>query len=988
MSESLMEIDAHLSASGSSDLSENHSAMNNQVKCLLRAMLKKLIPQMLSAGLFYRGQSQFYSDSFQNNVLAVERLIFANISGTSIADIVNEKFFRLWTKEALPKLLEATSTALLTGRTELSMSLSVQSSAEQLHEHFVLYVLVEANQWRNFDSLPLLAETESALFCSILREYPVPPYTELKLYRPHVIMSRLAPLPELEAVAAEPCFPFFFFLSTYFDQLITRTEELLRKEESQSYFALSERELLHRATCEIEKGVQHASNSFREVDSRSLVAKLALEAVAKSSGLMQKYLRQFVHWKHGYNPTDATMDWWFSRLGAFGGDGTLIAVHIISRLQRVGTRVSQFVVLSLLTCVCLLLSGATKVGAASEMMEDFSYFHVGMKHADSIETAVTAIEAGIDAVDIDDQKLERLWFNLLSKIESSAASSYDESVVRRLRVLGLSISQIISGLESCPLECEMSAEYRERIDGWESLRVASSSEAGGGTKFRLHALRLFLCPLWLSFTSKYRVDDFGVFVELVTDTDAVSASAATAILRSACAPLSGERSVCGFSAHMLQLIDENLSPDNHEDFTGDGKRSSLPHFIPEWLRSGSSSSEQVYAPIFPVYFSAYRHCFGQSQLADALFTVVVTELTTEAESLPSEQQYLNLMQGIDAEVSLCRDEFIRDRRLKSMDQAPRSDAPRGGTSITAIVISARVLLFLAKLSSEVACGLGCVLNGVHGRQASHFVESLMQSCTTTWQQFFVSRIVALRGEGTLASCLGENGVLVQFQWASAWSVGIPGAEPAALDRLNVAERERSETVADEERKAREFVLCPHCRQPFVVDQANCGQFVCGSDAHSLQGRPQLNGVVVNDVYGCGERFSLSNAVPYCIDREAIRLREERVAEEREALNICHSSQQLWRSATEYQIPFLPRFATNVVSSESILPTICLIDSGDHARHNTDMKLLKAYWKARDMAAKLEILPDLVEVRYNFSPPHSLTSFRDSCICGSTRHLGS
>lgn len=315
-----------------SHLDQNHE----DVKSVLLSMSRKLIPQVLASGIFYRTQKRFHGDSFQKTALEVEKLLFAEVGGKSIVDLMNEKFFCMWIDEALPALLDATSDSLLSGRTELSMSLSIQSGANQLHERLCLFLLAEFNQWKNFDLLPLLNESEKILFYSIVQEYPAPPYRELMLHRNRGISSRLVPLPELPS-CREPEFPFFFFLCTYFDELVARVEEILCNEASDWSSNLSEEKMLNRAIYEVNKRADFSNGHSSHVNNRSRVAKTAVEAAARDGGgLMEKYISQFVQWKHGLNAGHQTIAWWHSRLTEVNGERNPLAVHVVSRLHRIG----------------------------------------------------------------------------------------------------------------------------------------------------------------------------------------------------------------------------------------------------------------------------------------------------------------------------------------------------------------------------------------------------------------------------------------------------------------------------------------------------------------------------------------------------------------------------------------------------------------------------------------------------------------------------
>jgi hypothetical protein len=53
--------------------------------------------------------------------------------------------------------------------------------------------------------------------------------------------------------------------------------------------------------------------------------------------------------------------------------------------------------------------------------------------------------------------------------------------------------------------------------------------------------------------------------------------------------------------------------------------------------------------------------------------------------------------------------------------------------------------------------------------------------------------------------------------------GLPSTQDQRAEGLRIAERVLAEATNEGERKRREWRLCPHCQQPFIIDQMNCGQ---------------------------------------------------------------------------------------------------------------------------------------------------------------------
>ena len=93
----------------------------------------------------------------------------------------------------------------------------------------------------------------------------------------------------------------------------------------------------------------------------------------------------------------------------------------------------------------------------------------------------------------------------------------------------------------------------------------------------------------------------------------------------------------------------------------------------------------------------------------------------------------------------------------------------------------------------------------------------------------------------MSSLLGTDGPLHGLGWCKQWVDGAPVFRADTQADLEAAERALNDAVQEEERKSRDFLLCPNCRNPFIIDQRNCGQFTCGQDAHGKErnGQPQV-----------------------------------------------------------------------------------------------------------------------------------------------------
>jgi len=117
-----------------------------------------------------------------------------------------------------------------------------------------------------------------------------------------------------------------------------------------------------------------------------------------------------------------------------------------------------------------------------------------------------------------------------------------------------------------------------------------------------------------------------------------------------------------------------------------------------------------------------------------------------------------------------------------------------------------------------------------------------------------------------------------FAFCELFVCGLPSTQDQRAEGLCIAERVLAEATNKRERKRREWQLCPHCQQPFIVDQMNCGQFTCGQDFHGTNNRG----------HGCGETFNAGTAGYYMLDQAIIQPLQSRV-------NVLASQCGAWRA---------------------------------------------------------------------------------------------
>jgi len=166
------------------------------------------------------------------------------------------------------------------------------------------------------------------------------------------------------------------------------------------------------------------------------------------------------------------------------------------------------------------------------------------------------------------------------------------------------------------------------------------------------------------------------------------------------------------------------------------------------------------------------------------------------------------------------------------------------------------------------------------------------------------------------------------------------------ESLRVAEEKLREATYEEERKAREFLLCPHCRQPFAILARNCGQFVCGrADTHIDQ-----NG------HGCGQAFNMNEAQPYSVNETILDPLQQDAEQAQEKMQEYNNLSHLWKTLHEGKLPLLVS-SLDIYDkhSESFLPT-----SFANMTVGNKSELLRHLLASRKEIKYFTMLPDLIE----------------------------
>jgi hypothetical protein len=331
-------------------------------------------------------------------------------------------------------------------------------------------------------------------------------------------------------------------------------------------------------------------------------------------------------------------------------------------------------------------------------------------------------------------------------------------------------------------------------------------------------------------------------------------------------------------------------------YSPEGQRLSLPHFIPKFALDPDFENIVETAEIkcpnsdLRVYFSKYKTHFYPKHTAEAIFQIVLEEIMRKSEGKSSETLFLAFMRDMEMETTLSRLESTRILRTASTGFDSFVGTPLG-----VLIVEAKLVVFLFRVSFEMGKGEAVVMEGLHSENAWAVLDHVMSIEGSRWQEIFMSNIERVFGRSNLANLLRPGGCLHSRIWTKEWSEGLPELATNIEDDVSKAERDLYDASLDEDGKAREMRLCPNCAQPFLVNAWNCGSFVCG--------RADWHTTTLNGLNGCGHQFNGANAPFYQIDETRLEPLRLKITEEVLRLQRHSQMSKMWERLGP-NLPFL------------------------------------------------------------------------------------
>jgi hypothetical protein len=511
----------------------------------LRVLIPKVLHHLSFQPIFYAQQILPSDRGFLQQRKRLQRLLRSTMDNGdhTMEDMICDRFVTYWLGNELLRITHESSSALLAGTTQLSMTASLQSRLLQDLQVFFSYMLIEANQWMNLDLLEKeeMGSSVLVLFGAIAKEIPVPPFEELKLQRNRLGILRPLPCISMNYV---PLFPFFQLVSEFLDQHVKASEESLRGRgeplESRRAFIDAERSL-YEGNLDGERKRRLHSTERRQI----VLGVIGAVKDEEGDSLAQSYFEQFLRSKIVFNQ-EANKEWWLTNLQIVGSWKNILSYHVISLCSQGEIR-----------RLAALASFGKFFGA--DMASGVS----GM--AESIEDV-----DGLVAL----SRSTQMWDNSLADENS-----------RRLRCIcfaSLTGVQKNFAAENHPIDLEASTSATDEVATNQTHLPAT--------------LTFFLSPTWLRLTTAYLQSDFDLLCRAQSDINAVVFSMYH-IFRT----LGQPDDHFGIPASLIGCISSNLalnvpSPDQP-----------LLHFIPKWLRKPGHRPETQTSlgSIFESYYHMY-----------------------------------------------------------------------------------------------------------------------------------------------------------------------------------------------------------------------------------------------------------------------------------------------------------------------------------------------------------------------------------------------
>ena len=839
------------------------------------------------------------------------------------------------------------------------MSSAVRSLFQHTFSKCLANFISEVNVWSNLDILEADYDPEiETIFFLVVQALPIVPLNELELQRD--VYRHLIPLPaEVTGSTAVILFPFYHLVSSTIDAALDKAIASFSAENNSvmSIQALDFEKIIAQVDKILEEDQNAPSQSIAETVQNIIMS------VEASNVLHEKYLKHHLCWKFGARHLVHSVAKRIEEIAPSTGicHRNIVLLHLFCRQCEVDiTRMSSWKML--LDADDHLeqrnLSGKTGIQFINSMIPKFKSLIVEIPN--------------------------REWSHAFSAFILSIPSFLEQNTITEESIIGILRRLVFLNIVICVnapstvasklIDLFNSYSGHSLTKFYDLLDDNNDQDTGWVSDTKDKLLRTFFGKQWLATVVDIDYVDAQFLLDAV-NLRQINREMGVVHVRNLLLHSIGKRCKKDVSHHPTKsfcqpitlLLCRKLTCQNVGEFCPETqRRHKMSHYIPEWLRGEATTTTASREDEISWFFRNYDHCFESCPLADVIFDIILCFLTDKTSDITSDQLLLVFQEKISQERNIRRQEHIKNAR-QALHLSQQDIVSFTGTAISAIETSALLLCLISKISQELAIASQAhALNGIGSDVSLHILDNIMKS--HRWAEFFFSILISLRGKGHLATLLSANGALGTFDWCARWTHGVVALQANIMRELTNAQESLQKSQRDMERFRHEYRACPHCRGSFGVDQRNCGQFICGRDAHGINGHAAIGGQAVRDTHGCGRGFSIDQALPYIQSRQYTqedlpalqRLRE--VLEEKEnAFNEFNTSTELWRNAENFSIPYYSFDVHSQALNEAVFPKANLVDFVPQGENNPEMKLLLCILEKLPMLEHMSYLPDMIEL---------------------------
>jgi len=908
---------------------------------------------------------------FTERLIKIEAVLKRQLKGESLGKLLCKKYLSMWTENAIRDMLHRSAHGLKSGTTHLSLSTAVRSIFQHTFNRFLANCIQsDINMWSNLDILDdACSDSETdEIFLMVLSALPGIPLKELELHRG--LCRHLNPLP-LEVTPAETLvfFPFYYHVSSFIDMALDKANTgSLENNSWIGHQNIDFSSLVASVDEMLDVLLKDPSASSLPIDESMVeIVRDIIVRCEASSGLYEKYLKHNLLWKYGIRNSSQVIKWTSKKIKDMFSSTSpchqnIVKFHIVCRMNVIDI---------------IRMSSWDSVLDSTEHLEDNSSAEdAKFEGPQFVGTMLGHFKSSLCNNCVDMKQWSHSFSTFLQSIPNlvgGEAQIGDRSMIVALRQL-VFFSVIISA--NAP-ETSVSQMVEDVNVQTEHTLCDFFELLGDGITWVKDAkeklLRAFFSPWWLKSISDIGHADANFLIDSIKR-QLIKHQMAVVHLRNLL--LHGTNNnhnktqhlhptKC-FSQSIALLICRSLSCQGISDFCTDSQqRKGIPHYVPSWLCSNTHSvtGDEIVDGI-SWFFQDYTNAFD-CPLADAIFDIMLYLLVDTVRSCSSEQLLLVLQQTIERERAVSHKEQVRCKR-QALQPSQKETVSFVGSCLAAIEADALLVCFVCKIAEELSTeSQASALCGIGSHSAIRVLDIIMGG-SHKWTELFFSVILRLRGEGHLASLLGDGGALNSFEWCKQWMQGISSLHHDILADLTEARGSLQQAREDAEYFSRQYRACPHCRGLFGVDQRNCGQFECGRDAHGVNGGPAVGGQAIRETFGCGRTFTLDQALPYeqsnqhTEDHAALQELREGFETKQQLFNDFNKSAKLWERAEQFKAPCIS-FHVQREHVDGLFPCTNLVDLMPKGASNPGAKLLISILKHLPTLEHLSYLPDMIEL---------------------------